>query len=436
MNKEKKQVMTIWILTVLIVILIAIIAGLIVMVMKSKRDASIEGNQKLAQVQEQLEVERTSTIQPTKSLEKSQSENTTKKVINNGENFVKYGDDVYYWQLNDSSRENTALSARYKDNNNSKNKLVKRDLNGSETVIYEGKGSGNIFILNNKIFTSYAAGELSDREIYSIDLNGKNQKTYKSGKMVLMTNDDIICQSEKKEIFKINSKTNETSTIKENAGVLGYINNKLYYAELNENYYNVYDNSFRYSVDSVNIGYIENGTDYAKIAKVSKDEFERIGDKAIEIIDFWDESGKINMYIRYVDGSASMTQEELQVTMDYNGGNLTTKKLKMTDGGVIEDHTRTENIREDGKNYYKGEKLLISKEEIQNAFNLTIGSNQQNIISMVCADIVEDNVYAIIDYSKYSEEASIGWRDGYVREKTITFVYNTKSKEITKINEF
>ena len=66
MNKEKKQVMTIWILTVLIVILIAIIAGLIVMVMKSKRDANITVTQQLAQTpKEAKQVTETEMLTPT-----------------------------------------------------------------------------------------------------------------------------------------------------------------------------------------------------------------------------------------------------------------------------------------------------------------------------------------------------------------------------------
>ncbi len=101
MNNEKKQVTTIWILTVLIVILIAIVAGLIVMILKSKKDANVEANQQLVQSQEQFKVNEiqkneqpveqpktneTSSIQPTKTQEEAQIANTTKAEADNVNN--------------------------------------------------------------------------------------------------------------------------------------------------------------------------------------------------------------------------------------------------------------------------------------------------------------------------------------------------------------
>lgn len=54
-NNEKKQVTTIWILTILIIILIAIIVGLFFKVAKLKREANLETEQKLAQMRQELE---------------------------------------------------------------------------------------------------------------------------------------------------------------------------------------------------------------------------------------------------------------------------------------------------------------------------------------------------------------------------------------------
>ena len=91
--------------------------------------------------------------------------------------FVKYKSNTYYWKLTANSREEIGLHAQYQDILNAKNDLIKIDEKGKEEVLISEKGSGEIFIANDKIFLSYVGDEYgTQRKIYSIDLNGENKK--------------------------------------------------------------------------------------------------------------------------------------------------------------------------------------------------------------------------------------------------------------------
>lgn len=53
---EKRQIATIWVLTVLIVILISIMVGLFITVAKAKRQRNIERAQQVVQTQQELTI--------------------------------------------------------------------------------------------------------------------------------------------------------------------------------------------------------------------------------------------------------------------------------------------------------------------------------------------------------------------------------------------
>lgn len=82
-NNEKKQIATIWILTILIIVLIAMIAGLIVKVMISKEQSNTDTEQRLAQLQQELEQVKAQTSKIEKTETTANSENADRKEINN-----------------------------------------------------------------------------------------------------------------------------------------------------------------------------------------------------------------------------------------------------------------------------------------------------------------------------------------------------------------
>ena len=170
-SNEKKQVATIWLLTGLIVILIAIIIGLIITVGKAKKAEIAKQSGKATQTVQELDVkefnnnsnEKTSNpnedtqthennanittesnhTSGNNSSEIAITETTENDVVltaqNNGGKFVKYGDNLYYWKLNEQSRESSALYGNYADNPDSINELIKRKPNGEETVLLKEK---------------------------------------------------------------------------------------------------------------------------------------------------------------------------------------------------------------------------------------------------------------------------------------------------------
>ena len=358
---------------------------------------------------------------------KTETNDLNQKIVNNGGFFVKYNEDTYYWKLNDKSRESTGLYANFQEVD-SQNSLVKRNSNGNEEIIYVGKGSENIYIYNNMLYTSNVIPNSSDREIYSIDLNTKDKADIIEGIFKYSDDKYIIGQTTKGEIFRININNNECEIIKSGVAFLNVIDNKLYYSTIDAN--NYYGN--RVQTNTIEIGYIEDNKDSNIIATISKDEFESISDENLMIIkDFWKEDKKLNMYVTYVAGSASMEQEEIHVSMDFDGKNIEVEQLKPIEGGGFNETHDVEN----SQNIYLDSNVL-KEEDIINEFNLGNDENDQYYLKPYIIEYFENEGYYIVDYSKYSAEASIGWRDGYERIKTIAFIYDESTKIFTKLFEF
>ena len=247
---------------------------------------------------------------------------------------VKYKENTYYWKLTADSRSKTAVFANYDYIVNNSDELVKVDENGNEEVLLKDKGSGDIFIVNDRIFLSYVTDEYgSKRNIYSVDLNGKDKKEYSQGNMKYIIGDYIICQTENnQEIFSINTKTAQIENLKSNASIINCIDDVIYYAER----YNSSDKELK-------IGSITEHNDNGIIARISTSDFEQYnGNSVVEITELWEENDRIYMYAGYRDGTANILQELLLYKMDKDGKNM--DKENVTDSELIS--TENEQLHE------------------------------------------------------------------------------------------
>lgn len=354
--------------------------------------------------------------------------------------FVKYKNYTYYWKLTANSRTNTALFANYKDTVNSKNNLVKVDENGNEEIVLTDKGSGEIFIVNDKIFLSYATDEYgSKRNIYSTDLNGQNKTEYNQGEMKYIVGDYIICQSENNgDIYRINTKTDETETLKNDANIIGVIDETIYYTE-----------NYDYQVATLKIGSITENKDNGIIATFSTSEFKEYMDTPpIEITQFWEENDKINMYIGYRLGTANMLQELFLMTMDKDGKNVQKEEVTDLETISMEDEQTTEGVyfktvQKNGEystnlmyvdEQTKQRKEIMTEEEINEKFNFT--SDDEHTTTLYTSSIIDNEIYIVLDYGEHYSAEDIGWRYSYKRAKTMYFKYDIKTEEITEIYEF
>lgn len=376
--------------------------------------------------------------------EKNQVEEVKQEEQEAGVNgtFVKYKNNTYYWKLTANSREEVGLHAQYQDILNAKNDLIKIDEKGKEEVLITEKGSGEIFIVNDKIFLSYVGDEYgTQRKIYSIDLNGENKKEYTKGEMKYIVGDYIYCQTNNNgDIFAINTKNDEITEIKKSANIVGCEDEIIYYTE-----------KFNYDAGTLKIGTISEETDNGIIATFSKSEFENYSftnGALIEVTQLWKENDKINIYVGYRAGSANMIQELFNIKMDENGENL--EKIAITDAEVItmENEQVTEGV------YYKTEqengeyvnhlmyvdektkerKEIADEKELYKKFNLV--DDDEHMLILYSFGIVEDDIYVVLDYGEHYAQEDIGWRYAYKRMKTICFKYNTETKEISEVYEF
>lgn len=376
--------------------------------------------------------------------EKNQVEEVKQEEQEAGVNgtFVKYKNNTYYWKLTANSREEVGLHAQYQDILNAKNDLIKIDEKGKEEVLITEKGSGEIFIVNDKIFLSYVGDEYgTQRKIYSIDLNGENKKEYTKGEMKYIVGDYIYCQTNNNgDIFAINTKNDEITEIKKSANIIGCEDEIIYYTE-----------KFNYDAGTLKIGSITEEIDNGIIATFSKSEFENYSftnGALIEVTQLWKENDKINIYVGYRAGSANMLQELFNIKMDENGENL--EKTAITDAEVItmENEQVTEGV------YYKTEqengeyvnhlmyvdektkerKEIADEKELYKKFNLV--DDDEHMLILYSFGIVEDDIYVVLDYGEHYPQEDIGWRYAYKRMKTICFKYNTETKEISEVYEF
>lgn len=369
-------------------------------------------------------------------------QNKSEKVVGNGGAFVKYEGYIYYWKIDANSREKTALFANFNDTLNYKNQLMKMDENGNEELILKTKGSGDIFILNNKLFLSYSMDEYgSNRKIFSIDLEGKNLKEHSQGIMKCIVGDYIICQTKYDgDIYTINSKTEEIKTLKKKANILGCIDETVYYSEM-----------YNYDKSVLNIGSIKENIDNGIIASISISDFENYNEKdtiPIEIIQLWKEDEKINIYAGYYAGTAHILQEAIFLTIAKDGSVIKKQKYIEADTTSIESEKKSESIYlksvEKNGDYFnnlvyvdKGEKQtkeIMTEEEINEKFNFV--HDDEHITVLYNSNMVGDDAYIVLDYGQHYSAEDIGWRYAYKRLKTICFKYNIKTNQITKIYEF
>lgn len=358
-------------------------------------------------------------------------------------NFVKYKNNTYYWKLAANSRKQIGLHAQFYDVLNVKNDLIKIDENGKEEIVITEKGSGDIFIVNDKIFLSYVTNEYqTEKQIYSIDLNGENKKEYAKGEMKYIVGDYIYCQTKLNgDIFAINTKNGEVKQLKENANIVGCENETVYYTEI-----------YNSNVGELKIGIISAEKDNGIIAAFSSDEFEDYKTTfgfPIEVLQVEKKNNNINIHIVYRAGTANIIQEICTVIIDENDNeNIKIEKNTNLDVDTVESQQDTGNvytvIEQVNGEYINNimyidtdtetSKEIINEKQLYKEFDLK--EDDEHLLTLYAGDVVDGSVYIILDYAEHYPEEDIGWRYSYKRIKTICFKYDIKTEEISIIYEF
>ena len=363
-----------------------------------------------------------------KEVKKKEPENVASSKVGS---FVSYDNDIYYWKLNKDSRDKEAYLGSPNDLPDAVNELVKVDSKGKETVVLKDTGSSELVISNNKIYTSNTVDDAeNDREIFSVDLDGKNKKEIGNGFISdIVKNRYIYGLADRYNggIFMIDSADDEYKIIKEKAKINEVKDDVVYYS----------DNSAR---KSVVIGSIKDNEDQGELMSVSATDFEYADSVTVlevermECID-----GKLEIYIGYRDGSANLIQELKKYTYELDSGKIETEDVeildeepKLTRNEVYISYNNSSNnivYKNDNK-----EENIISIADLANKYEME--DNEETSIDVYKGNVVDDNVYFIIDYGKHDSEKDVGWRYAYNREKTIYFKYSIKDKSLKKLLEF
>lgn len=148
-------------------------------------------------------------------------------VINNGGNHVTYNGKTYYWKYTGDSLELLDQTDIYKGIylqylNDAENTLVCSTKNGKEEVVYEGIGHGEIWIYNQRIYSS--RGD----EWFSIKLDGTDEIVYDISDVYAVSNDGLIVGTKDFNISLL-EKNGEIEVIKEGVAFCYFEGNKVYY---------------------------------------------------------------------------------------------------------------------------------------------------------------------------------------------------------------
>lgn len=370
------------------------------------------------------------------------NQNNIESVAQNGY-FAEYKGDLYYWSLSEKSRADSAIFSDYEINDSTKNVLLKKSSDGKEKVLLTETGFSQIFIVNNKLFTTvlWKDGSVTKELIVSMNLDGQEFNQYKNGSIKSVIGDYLICENNadgKSEIFRINSKNNEIETIKKGASYLCNSGDHILYQEDDENG----------TIEKISIGTItqnkDNGTAVKYTSKeVFNEEFSG-QDMPIEVFDAYVKNNKFLVSLVYRAGTAHVIQEVVELTVDLDGKNPVLNKNVSDDNNenltYSEELTSKDKvyIAHDQKNnvnnlyYYNKEtnerNKIMSVKELEE--KLYFESGEEYKTTVVASNIIGNNAYVIVDNSVHDSKNDIGWRYAYKRLKTTYIKIDLNTKKI------
>lgn len=336
--------------------------------------------------------------------------------------FVKYEDYVYYWNMNDNSREEIGLYGEYNDKPNVKNELIRLDNSLNKKVVINDYGNGDILVLNNKIYLQSLTDDNNHKKIYSVSLDGNNKVEYFEGIIKNVIDNYVICNDYNNNILAINSSNNEIKVLKENASVIGIVNNKIYYS--------TYDSE---NIE-LSIGYIVDKIDRGIITKVKQEQFDSKPTE-LEVENFFEKDNKIYTYVGYKSGSAGLFDELIQLIINSDNSVVSMKNIDITSDYEGKSDLYLEYLN--GLKYHDKNgniHLIIDSNEFTDKYGF-IDDDEHNI-NIVSYAFIDNYIFGVIDNGVHYQESDIGDRSkAYKKIKTIIFRYDIKNNNFDILSE-
>lgn len=402
----------------------------------------------------------------------SNVDNNTKEevvVSNNGGLYVGYGDKVYYREYTKDSYESKGIFGNYEDIPDAKKNMVIKNKDGSVEVAFTDTGFGDIYISNNRMYLNQYSEEYR-WVIYSVGLGGEDRKDIGNGSVKGIDNQgqNLVCEMSGEgntyQLVKIDGVTGQVTPYELENKFSSFVTMKddvIYYlAEvpyeesqlgklklcrvnvdgtkevlLYESEPDLYEYGdmgteipcYQFVEDKLYFaygGYGGTGHFYqgGRIAWVMLDgsQYQVIAGQAKDA-----ESESYDSYENLVDETFYVVKEQGSEILHFSQGYEKKYALTVATGDIV-DHDFPifqEGIPfeyQDGIYLYENTSSVMTTWIPQKNYSY-LGQDQKSadLLTMNDYELIGNWVYYRLESSKAAPDASIGWRDGYERMRTV-----------------
>lgn len=345
-----------------------------------------------------------------------------------------YANETYAWEYTKNSLKTAALFANYDYVTCDANQLVKTDANGKRTVIYQGNGYGNLWIVNERMYLyRNNSKENKERELFSLNMQGKDEHAYGDYEVHAVYDKYLVLtNSEETEIHVMDTETEDILLLETDAQYLYTDDDTVYFTE------HLKDTDEHIVLASVKL----DATERCRLADVRKEDVNQIIQTSTNLYINCVQVVKDKVYFSCgtYGGSASVYQGGVLAKVKKDGSNfkvLGEAPINFTvyETGEIMKYGRINKpFQDDNGNIWiyrnnAREKLIVNGEDYYRR------STVDEYVDIRNVDVQKDVVYFSVNYSVPDESVSIGWRTGYRLQSSVYYRKNLKTGISEKLYE-
>lgn len=345
-----------------------------------------------------------------------------------------YANETYAWEYTKNSLKTAALFANYDYVTCDANQLVKTDANGKRTVIYQGNGYGNLWIVNERMYLyRNNSKENKERELFSLNMQGKDEHAYGDYEVHAVYDKYLVLtNSEETEIYVMNTEAGKIQLLEKDAQYLYTDGDTVYFTEHPK------DTDKHIVLASVKL----DATERCRLADVRKEDVNQIIQTSANLYINCVQAVQDTVYFSCgtYGGSASVYQGGVLAKVKKDGSNfkvLGEAPINFTvygTGEIMKYGRINQPFQDDNGNIwiYKNnarEKLIVNGEDYNRR------STVDEYVDIRNVDVQKDVVYFSVNYSVPDESVSIGWRTGYRLQSSVYYRKNLKTGISEKLYE-
>ena len=345
-----------------------------------------------------------------------------------------YANETYAWEYTKNSLKTAALFANYDYVTCDANQLVKTDANGKRTVIYQGNGYGNLWIVNERMYLyRNNSKENKERELFSLNMQGKDEHAYGDYEVHAVYDKYLVLtNSEETEIHVMDTATEDIQLLEADAQYLYTDDDTVYFTEHPK------DTDEHIVLASVKL----DATERCRLADVRKEDVNQIIQTSANLYINCVQAVQDTVYFSCgtYGGSASVYQGGVLAKVKKDGSKfkvLGEAPINFTvyETGEIMKYGRINKpFQDDNGNIWiyrnnAREKLIVNGEDYYRR------STVDEYVDIRNVDVQKDVVYFSVNYSVPDESVSIGWRTGYRLQSSVYYRKNLKTGISEKLYE-